>query len=319
MRNPSGLRCFLRMAVKRFPQLARIGCVLAVFVNLGAVATEEPRSGASRFAQLAESFRSADLSDRRRFAEIALHELVAANLAEIHRAGAQQSVTPNSRWQAGAAAYVATLERSLALVSDAQEIEIAIEPYGEVRLQIGATQVMLNSPRLSQQRAFESAILGATCAVIVCPEVVTSPAATVTAESRAVQREWSFSDQSPPLLSASDGLHCVFTDPRHLYLKGSACDGLMQELRSIADGLRAVTEHGGGIDWTALRIVRVDRGRAQRVVYDRGGAYFDLDLPRLQGEEAVWHGAIPWLQSRLRGYAANYFIKFPERMAYSQP
>ena len=275
---------------------------------------------ASSFGKLIETLKASDLNIRRQFTQLALSTLIEANRVEIQRAHQLGSpMSSATRWEVGAATYVSHLEQFAATIPTAQEIEIVTEPYGAVRLSIDHAQVILSAPRLSLQQEFERTILLAGCEIVTCEDSSSTLAAAVAAQSLGVRREWSFSDQGPPLLSASDGLHCVFLDNRHLRLKEAACDALMQELRLAAEGLRAVIQHGGGVDWNAFKIVQAAAGESQQVVVDRSGTTFDLDLPYLGTDETVWRGAIPWLQARLRGYNANYMIKVPERMAYLPP
>lgn len=305
---------------KRIPHDARLVASVWVILILGTSAQAAPPVDPStaRYARLIETLRVSDLNLRRQFAQLALGTLIEANRVEIQRAHQlnRGKSSPMIGWEVGAATYVSHLDQIAAAIPTAQEIEVVEEAYGAVRLSIDDAQVILSAPRLSMQQELEHTILLAGCEIVTCEEPSPPLATAVTARSSAARREWSFSDQGPPLLSASDGLHCVFRDNRHLRLKEAACDALMQELRLTAEGLRAVIQHGGGIDWSAFKIVQSAAGQSQQVMVDRAGTYFDLELPYLGSDETVWRGAVPWLQARLRGYNANYMIKVPERMAY---
>lgn len=275
---------------------------------------------AQQYAALVELVRTGDLEGKRLYAQIALAELIRANRFEIERA---RQLNPEYRaqaqWEIGAQAYVLDLEQIAAAIPTAGRLEVIYEAYGVVRLSIDQAQVILSTPRLSQQSVLDHSILEAACEVVVCPESPTSLATAIAVQAREIRHEWSFSDQDPPMLSASDGLRCVFADNQHLQLKEIACDALMQELRLTAEGLRALVQHGGWINWRAFKIVQLENGHGQQVIFDSTGTSFDLALPQLGTLESVWRGAIPWLQARLRGYRATYLIKVLARVAYSEP
>lgn len=279
-----------------------LGCV--GIVNCSA----EPRAVAPRFSRLAGEIAHADLARRKRFATIALSVLTQSMRTEFTRAAA------SGRWQTNALNYTAHLEHIATRIEAADEVAIIPDPQGVVRLAIDAEQVMLNSPRLSQQSRFEATIADLMCEEIDCTETSPAVADTGIEARREVRTEWAFSDRGPPLLSASDGLHCVFSDALHLRLKETACAAVMQELRLLAESLRAVVEHGAVLDWSVFSVQR-GAGAEPQIVCDRAGNFFELELPNLVSHEAIWRGAVPWLQAHLRGYSGDYLITDLDRLA----
>ena len=267
----------------------------------------------ARYQHVLDTVSTGNLALRRRFAEVALHALIEANQEEIARAGSTQ---PERRWQASTAQFVRRLERIFERLERVQEITVVQEPHGVVRLALDTDQVMLSVPRLSQQDRFDRALAAFFCHEVSCSQAAPELAEMVHANARAVPREWLFSDQEPPLMMAADGLNCTFADTRHLRLKESACEGVMHELRLVAAGLRAVTEHGGALDWNAFAVHYSPLDEALRVTYDRQGAYFNIELHYLVQAPEIWHEAIPWLQAKLRGHVGYFMIKAPERLAY---
>lgn len=302
--------------MKREPQsrLGKLGVVLA-FAGFAPIALAVALSLDlnPRYQQALNTVMAGDLELRRHFAEIALRALIGANHAEIARAG---SGAPAGRWQAGAVQFVARLERVHAQLDALHDIVVFRERRGNVRLALGTEQVMLSPPRLSTQGRFEAAIAEELCREITCTEPSPDLADPVTTYTRNVRQEWLFSDQGPPVMSASDGLNCTFDDTRHLRLKQTACEGVMNELRMVAEGLRAVTEHGEVVAWEEFAIKTDPLDAALRVTYDAEGAFFNVELRYLVQAPALWREAIPWMQARLRGYAGYYMIKAPERLAY---
>ncbi len=212
----------------------------------------------ARYQQVLDIVSTGDLALRRRFAEVALRELIEANQAEIARAGSTQS---ERRWQASAAQFVTRLERIFERLERVQEITVVQETHGVVRMALDTDQVMLSVPRRSQQDRFDRALATFLCHEVSCSQAAPELADMVHTNARAVAREWLFSDQAPPLMMAADGLNCSFSDTRHLRLKESACEGVMQELRLVAASLRAVTSRvarwiGTRLPYTTVRSTR---------------------------------------------------------------
>lgn len=286
-------------------------------VCLGCVGTvncrAEPLAVAPRFSRLADEIAHADLARRKEFATIALSVLTQSMRAEFTRAAPGEGAA-GGRWQTNALIYTAHLEHIATLIEAADEVAIIPDSQGVVRLAIDAEQVMLNSPRLSQQSRFEARIADLMCEKIDCTEPAPAVADVGIEARREVRTEWAFSDRGPPLLSASDGLHCVFSDALHLRLKETACAAVMQELRLLAESLQSVVEHGAVLDWSAFRVQR-GAGAKPQIIYDRAGTFFELELPNLVSHEAIWRGAVPWLQGHLRGYPGDYLITDLDRIA----
>ena len=292
---------------------AAVGAVLAVPDDSSTVLAM------TRFDVLVEALPQASSVERRAFADAALAALIEANAAEAEgnaSAGAAQV------WRRGTRDYVARLQEIRLQLQRGAPLDIVREGRHAVRLIVGSEQVMLSAPRVSTQAAFESAIAESVCAVYDCAATPTIDEI-VGAREHVNGGEWSLADRTPPLFAQADGLHCVFEDMLHLRLKQRACERITRELRMLEEALRAVLQHGGSVDWRALRVgtgtgANVDGSAAarRRVSYATNGRYFELDLPLLAAAPEVVQGAIPWLQTRLRGQAAIYVITAPERLAY---
>ncbi|MBI2799364.1 MAG: hypothetical protein HYX63_03595 [Gammaproteobacteria bacterium] len=283
-------------------------------ISTGVVAAQSVDAVSSRYSRLLQQVMASDSTTQRTFSEIALAAVINANRVEMARANATQDAT--RRWAGGAAGYVARLDAIAGGLERATDIQIIAQHHGTALLVIDGQQVMISAPRDSRQRHLENAIVDTVCGQIDCAAPAAPLVETIMAEERDITKEWAFGDNRPPLLSTSDGLHCVFEDARHLRLKEAACAGVMRDLRLVAEGVRAVAERGAIIDWTTFGITPSRAGEGSRVVYDRAGDYFQLDVPYIASAEPIWREAIPWLQARLRGYVANYVIKAPEKLAY---
>ncbi len=293
----------------------------------------------SRFDALVDAVAVADAPTRLAFADIALGALIEANETELQAGG--------RAWQRGARDYVERLRATRALLRARPRVDVIRAQPGAVRLLIDTRQVMLTAPREGRQAMFEARIADAVCADIGCAlsaepasvahgavsaEAPASPASTssgivavptvddvVATRERRLTGEWSLSDRGPPMFSQDDGLHCAFADTRHLRLKQAACEAVTRELRLLEEALRAVLQRRGQVDWQALAVRSVGGSQDARVSYGANGRYFELGIPTLAAAPEVVLGAVPWLQTRLRGQRAEYVITAPERLAYRVP
>jgi len=306
----------------------------SLFLALGARAA--PDLAVSRYDALVDAVAVADAPTRLAFADVALGALIEANEAELQAGG--------HAWQRGARDYVARLRATRALLQAAPRVEIIRTPPDAVRLLIDTEQVMLTAPREGRQASFEAGIAEVACAHIGCGPAAdpaaddgagATPAASpsaprpitaaptvedvVATRQRRLTGEWSLGDREPPLYSQDDGLHCAFADTRHLRLKQAACEAVTRELRLLEEALRAVLRRGGQVDWQALAVRSAGGSQDARVSYGASGRYFELGVPTLAAAPEVVRGAIPWLQTRLRGQRADYVITAPEGLAYRVP
>lgn len=266
-------------------------------------------SHAARYQRLLRQVVAGSAELRRVFADVALGALIGANRDEIARAGSHA-------WGAGALRYVEGLERARARLPQVEVVDVVPERAGVVRLVLDEEQVMLSAPRVGAQAAFDSRVAAVMCRIVDCSAPPDPLIDAARRAAREVRREWIFGDRTRPVLSASDGLACMFTDVRHLQLKERACEQVMGELRLVVAGLRAVLQHGGTLDWNALEIRAVPGGPAE-VRHAADGSFFHAELPRLGHDPVLWREAIPWWQSRLRGYAGSYMIRAPEHAAHA--
>lgn len=291
--------------------------LLAVWACAAAGAALPPMT---RYDGLVDGLAQADEDARRRYADVALGALIDSYAAEVTAGDGRGVATP---WQRGTRDFVARLERVRAQLQAGASLSVVREARHAVRLIVDAEQVMVSAARPDRQADFEADIARALCERESCagPEAATVDEVVI-ARERELRGEWSLADRAPPLYAQEDGLHCVFEDMRHLRLKQQACEALTRELRLLEEALRAVFQHGERVDWQALAVKSREGGGAAgrgRVSYAASGRYFELDLPLLAVAPDVVHGAIPWLQTRLRGQPAVYVITAPERLAYRVP
>ena len=271
----------------------------------------------TRFDALVSAVATEDPAARRAFADAALAQLIESYAAEVRHS--KDDPARGDGWRRGTAAFISQLQGIRQRLPAAASVGIVREAHGTVRLIIGEEQVMLSAPRASAQRSFEARIAKALCSGRDCAASGATVDEVVVAREQRMSGAWALADSAPPMYSQEDGLHCVFENMQHLRLKQAACEAVTRELRLLEESLRAVLQHGQALDWAALTVEPGHAGGSAgrtRVSYGAGGRYFELDLPHLAAAPSVVQGAIPWLQTRLRGQRATYVITTPERLTY---
>ena len=287
--------------------------VAAALLFASAVMAEGAAPHVSHYGRVVALVVKGDAAARGVFAEEAIAALVAAYRAEIGKAA--KGKRPG--WQSGAYSFIADLERTAGRVPDARRIDVLYESHGVVRVIVDSDQVIVTAPRLSRQQSLESEIAARVCERIACETDTPSIEEQVAATAPEIKHEWSFEEKAPAAYQSSDGLECAFPDPRHLKLKKAACDALTRELRLLAAALKSLLARGVAVDWGNLMVGHGADGDFRKVVYDRSGHYFQLDLPYLRHAPNVWLDGIPWLQSYARGHALAYVVSLDDRLVYA--
>jgi hypothetical protein len=259
-----------------------------------------------------------DQRDQARFASIAIEMMVDAYRTELgqSRKLAPEAKSRSSSWGLGMQRYIAQLEKIALSIDDHAEIKILKEPRDAIRILIGAEQVMINAPRPERQAEFERAIAKHACRYIECQGSGVTVEEKVANRSTSKDDGWVFRPDVPPMYSSSDGLHCMFSDPRHLKLKKDACNKLLDEIRLLAESLIALKTHGMTIEWTSIKIDQVGIGEPHRVRYNGRRAFVRLFLPGLMRAETVLQEAIPWIRANLHGRVYQHVVKLPDNLVY---
>lgn len=127
---------------------------------------------------------------------------------------------------------------------------------------------------------------------------------------------WSFSDRAPPSFSAGDGLQCVFEDTQYLKRKQAACAALMQELRQVADAMKAQAAAGVEVDWAQLALLPGGVDGKPQLRIARNGPLLRLSLPYLSAAPEVLAGAASWIRGRVLRSPVVYRITAPEALTF---
>jgi hypothetical protein len=267
-------------------------------------ATIEPASG-YRLGQLAASLADAPAPLQADLARIALSELAAVYSDEADRAQQDTRHRTGDKklygWVAGVRRLAQEYTTLAESVSDDTPIRLAMGPDHSLHLQVGGQLVVISSPRMNEQTAFEQRIVSKFCQAHRCEGLVGEPANYAAAESASEHAQWEFSDHAGPSCRNGDGLVFQFASMTHLKQKRVACDTALAELYRLAVAIARESATGIRVDWGAVAIYNRPEPDQQKVVLNHHGDSLQLSLPFLSERPQLFNLVRPWLAANVRG------------------
>jgi hypothetical protein len=239
-------------------------------------------------------------------ARIALQTLSEVYAEEAQRA--QQDLRNQRRdhdlpgWIAGvqrlAQEYAALAER----ITPDTPVRLSVGPDHSLHLVVDGQLVVVSSPRMNEQAAFEQDILRQFCTLNRCDDLVEAPVATAAPDTDTpLPVHWTFSDHAGPSCSSGDGLEFQFRNLRNLARKRTACASALVELHRLAAAIAHEISMGVHMDWEALAIYSRPEPDQQKVVLNHDGESLQLSLPFLSVHPELLPLVIPWLDASVRG------------------
>jgi hypothetical protein len=287
------------------------GCLLLCTTLLQAQNTEQ--APAYSLNQLAE--RVADepaplLSD---LARIALTELAAVYADEAEQARYEmrhRTKKPASRRWSVAVQKLADDYAALAeTVTLSTSIQVSTGPEGSLHLQLDGKLVVVSSPRMNEQSAFEQRVVERFCNLNRCADLLDAPVLPVPAKTKITRATtlWSFSQNAGPTCISRDGLEFMFKNSDNLVQKRDACARVVAELNILATALAREIATGTRIDWRQLAVhARVDGD--EQVILNGTGHYLRLPLPTLAPKRELLKRVRPWLAAKTKETPVTFVI-----------
>ena len=186
-------------------------------------------------------------------AQIALTELAVTYEDEATRARQDARAMKPGLWRWSAAVQdLATQYRALAeSITIATPIEISVGPENSLFLTIDGRLVAISSPRMNEQAAFEQTIITQFCTLNRCDELLAAPAATGVEpgiDYQSGNTRWSFSQNSGPVCTSTDGLQFQFNSMENLGRKRQVCARTVAELDALATAIAGEVADGARVD-----------------------------------------------------------------------
>jgi hypothetical protein len=260
----------------------------------------------SQINRLAAALDDAPASMRADFAVAAISEMVVDYNEEANRARREVRSRAKDRdlgrWAVAVDTYAAKLTVIANSVTPDTPVTVTIGADNSISLEIDGTPVLVSSPRVREQSAFEQRVLDRFCAFYPCDDLIAEyrPAQT-TVTTTDTETYWSFSQQAGPTCSTGDGLEFQFQDMTNIGGKRKACDSIVKELNALATALAWNLANGNRIDWNRLAIHALPGGEEHQVELAGGGSTIRLPLPALAETSRLFELVRPWLAAKVGG------------------
>jgi hypothetical protein len=308
-RPDSGNNDRLRWRTGRlWPCLALLLCCLNPHPALARdPAPETPTASASlQINRLAAALVDAPEAMRADFAVAAIAEMIVDYNAEADLARREARTHARDhdleRWAAAVDAYAAELTSIANSVAPDTPVRVAIGTGNNISLEIDGTPVLVSSPRVREESAFEQRVLDRFCNLYPCDDLIAEyrPPQPVAATSSS-EIHWSFSQQAGPSCSTGDGLEFQFQDMTDIGRKRAACERVIKELNVLAQAITARLSYGSRIDWNRLSIRSLPGEEEQQVELAGAGSSIRLPLAALSETTRLFELVRPWLAAKVAG------------------
>jgi hypothetical protein len=270
-------------------------------------APEKPLAAApSHINRLAATLVDSPEAMRADFAVAAIAEMVVDYNEEAARARREARGHAKDRdlgrWAVAVDAYAAELTAIANSVTPATPVRVTVGAGNSISLDIDGKPVLVSSPRVREQSAFEQRVLDRFCNLYPCDDLIAEyhppqPAVTPTD----TETYWSFSQQAGPACSTGDGLEFQFQDMTDIGRKREACGLIVKELNALAAALVWNLSNGNRIDWNRLAIHELPGEEEQQVELAGDGSSIRLSLPALAATTRLFELVRPWLAAKVGG------------------
>jgi hypothetical protein len=280
------------------------------------VAHLAPVSGLNR---LAANIANGPAPLRSDLARIAFTELAAVYADEAERAHREMRDRAKQRELSSWAAAVRDLAAEFAALAETvtpdTPVQVSIGPEHGLYLLVEGRPVMVSSPRMREQVAFEQRVIAHFCALNQCRGLLDEPAmaTAATATGKTATPQWSFSQVAGPVCGTGDGLEFQFMNADNIGRKRAACARIVSELNTLATALTQQTAGGIRLDWNRLAIHPLPDGDEQ-VILNGEGDYLRLRLPVLAARPELFAVLRSWLAAKVKGRLYPLVVLHAERM-----
>jgi hypothetical protein len=260
----------------------------------------------SQINRLAAALADAPESMRADFAVVSIAEMVTDYNAEADRARREARIHAKGgdlqRWAVAVDAYAAKLTEIANSVTPATPVSVAVGTGNSISLDIDGEPVLVSSPRVREQAAFEQRILDRFCNLYPCDDLIAEnrPSQPVAATT-STETYWSFSQQAGPSCSTADGLEFQFEDMTNIGRKREACTRIVKELTALAVAIATSLSNGARIDWNHLAVRTLAGKEEQQVELATDGNIIRLPLPALSETTRLFDLLRPWLAAKVAG------------------
>ncbi len=212
---------------------------------------------ARSFLELADLLQVGIPAERKRFAAVALDEMMLAYGLELEtvRDMPEEFLDREERvlrWEASTNAYVERLILAAKLVEKSDDVKVLVQVGGSVMLVVADIAVIVSAPRLAEQEALEHRIVEMLCPDISCAMLFDQ---TLFGAQRVRQRgKWETTSGGKLSYRTAEGWVCEFSSPEQNDLKAQICGRLASEVQQLAQKIKTLRKQKRVIDWDGVAI-----------------------------------------------------------------
>jgi hypothetical protein len=286
-----------------------MACRLVLIVALSwypLPAVSQSGDSLSRFERIVIALNDAPLGWRAEFANVALSQLLEAYRFEVDLARSEFE-SDNLKLQRWARTVDKFADQLIPLLVDVEQelpVTLTLENGSTAMLTVAGRSVMLNHPRLSEQRVYEYKLLEQFCHSIPCDRLLNDQSAQTAAgysasTTLAASPQYQFTEDRR--ICAYDGIRIVFPTKVDVALMRETCKRFFQEVAAVLGEIGRQTNQSVRVEWDYLRLNPTPPGQLNLLQLNRAGDASPLSLPVLYQSPAVLEAIIPWLSAKLSG------------------
>jgi hypothetical protein len=274
-----------------------------IYVTIAPESNAQDAGGQTRFHRTIQYLQDASPELRAAFAASALTNLQEAYVAEAKLAREEADSEGRAANLGGWSATVDYFARQVPLLLD--DIELGLP----VRLALGGEQsltvtvadrtIIVSHPRLSQQGAFEEAILVEFCAQQSCEQFLPENAdrEPLHVATKQVRPDWSFTAQES--VCSYGGIKVRFQNRENLSNSRLICEQFLGEVIALTDQLALQQRHGVPIEWDDLSIQSTAHRPEHMIQLNAIGDTVLAVVPVLSRNPDLLRHVIPWMRQQL--------------------
>jgi hypothetical protein len=274
-----------------------------ILVTVAPGSEAQDAAGQTRFQRTMQYLQDASPELRGAFAATALRNLQEAYVTEADLARKETGAAGRAANLGGWSATVDYFARQVPLLLDdialGLPVRLAIGGEQSLTVTVSDRTIIVSHPRLSQQGAFEEAILAEFCAQQSCEQFLPENAARepLQVATMRVRPDWTFTAQES--VCSYSGIKVRFQGRENLSNSRHICEQFLREVIALTDQLALQQRHGVQIAWDDLSVQSTAHGPEHMIQLNAIGDTVLATVPVLSRNPDLLGQVTPWIRQQL--------------------
>ncbi len=262
----------------------------------------------TRFERTLYAVQQMPVETQVRFAKSALYELSLAYreeagvaLLEAENEGGDRTLMA---WSRAVERYASDIDRLLAALEEGFPVYLRMSIRDAVSVAVADRVIMLNHPRVGEQRRYEQQVLEHFCARASCNALTASgqKAEPIKLSARQIRPLWSFTSDGP--VCSYRELSIAFSSDDNLARARELCVEVLTEALLLAEEVAWQIRHGVIIQWDALELHGTSGRTQHRLTLNDAGDTVIALVPMIYRSKALLQRLAPWVREIAESDAA---------------